>query len=101
MNAYERGDRTVTGALRAMKDVAEAMVEALRVADLARVGTLLSENWKHQQALDAGMRTTEMAQLERAVAAAGGRALGGEAGGAGPGGPRLLLVEGGTPGSPP
>lgn len=94
MNAYERGDRTVTGALRAMKDVAEAMVEALRVADLARVGTLLSENWKHQQALDAGMRTTEMAQLERAVAAAGGRALGGKAAGAGAGGSMFFLMKG-------
>ena len=94
MNAYERGDRTVTGALRAMKDVAEAMVEALRVADLARVGTLLSENWKHQQALDARMRTTEMAQLERAVAAAGGGALGGKAAGAGAGGAMFFLMKG-------
>ena len=93
MNAYERGDRTVTGALRAMKDVAEAMVEALRAADLARVGRLLSENWKHQQALDAGMRTTEMAQLEGAVAAAGGM-LGGKAAGAGAGGSMFFLMKG-------
>src|SRR2546425_11430746 len=94
MNAYERGDRTVTGALRAMKDVAEAMVEALRVADLARVGTLLSENWKHQQALDARMRTTERAQLERAVAAAGGGALGGKAARARAGGAMFFLMKG-------
>ncbi len=93
MNAYERGDRTVTGALRAMKDVAEEMVEALRAADLARVGRLLSENWKHQQALDAGMRTTEMAQLEGAVAAAGGM-LGGKAAGAGAGGSMFFLMKG-------
>jgi len=93
MNAYERGDRTVTGALHAMKDVAEEMVEALRAADLARVGRLLSENWKHQQALDAGMRTTEMAQLEGAVAAAGGM-LGGKAAGAGAGGSMFFLMKG-------
>ena len=64
------------------------------MADLARVGTLLSENWKHQQALDARMRTTEMAQLERAVAAAGGGALGGKAAGAGAGGAMFFLMKG-------
>src|SRR5207247_2109203 len=37
MGAYERGDRAVTGALRALRDVAAAMAEALRAADLARV----------------------------------------------------------------
>jgi D-glycero-alpha-D-manno-heptose-7-phosphate kinase len=92
MNAYERGDRTITGALHAMKDVAEAMVEALRRADLARVGALLSENWKHQQALDAGMRTPDMARLESSVAAAG--SLGGKAAGAGAGGSMFFLMKG-------
>jgi D-glycero-alpha-D-manno-heptose-7-phosphate kinase len=72
--------------------VAEAMVEALRRADLARVGALLSENWKHQQALDAGMRTPDMARLESAVAAAG--ALGGKAAGAGAGGSMFFLMKG-------
>jgi D-glycero-alpha-D-manno-heptose-7-phosphate kinase len=81
MNAYERGDAKVTGALRALKDVGDAMVEALRAADLGRVAALLSENWKHQQALDPDMRTHEMAHLEDAVAKAG--ALGGKAAGAG------------------
>src|SRR5439155_1657219 len=36
MGAYERGDPRVTGALRALKDVAAGMAEALRAADLAR-----------------------------------------------------------------
>src|SRR5437899_11133317 len=40
MAAYERGDSRVTGALRAMKDVAERMAEALPAADFARVGAL-------------------------------------------------------------
>ncbi len=84
MGAYERGDRGVTGALRAMKDLADPMADALRRADLARVGALLHEHWAHQQALDPGMRTAEMAQLERGMAAAG--ALGGKAAGAGAGG---------------
>ena len=92
MTAYDKGDRAVTGALRGLKDVAEAMVEALRRADLARVGALLSENWKHQQALDGGMRTAEMARLEQAVADAG--VIGGKAAGAGAGGSMFFLLRG-------
>ena len=92
MGAYERGDRKVIGALRALKNLADAMVEALRSADLARVGALLSENWKHQQALDPGMRTAEMARLEEAVGAAG--ALGGKAAGAGAGGSMFFVMKG-------
>lgn len=92
MRSYERGDGAVTGALRALKDVAAAMVEALRGADLARVGALLTDNWKHQQALDPGMRTADMARLERAMAGAG--ALGGKAAGAGAGGSMFFVVPG-------
>jgi D-glycero-alpha-D-manno-heptose-7-phosphate kinase len=91
MQAYERGDRAVTGALREMKDIAERMVAALRRSDLARIGTLLSENWKRQQALDPGMRTEEMARLEAAMEAVG--ALGGKAAGAGAGGAMFFLVS--------
>jgi D-glycero-alpha-D-manno-heptose-7-phosphate kinase len=91
MEAYERGDRAVTGALRALKDVAERMTEALRNADLARVGALLAENWERQLALDAAMRTDDMARLERAVAAAGG--MGGKAAGAGAGGSMFFVVR--------
>jgi len=92
MSAYERGDRKVTGALRGLKDVAEAMVLALRGADLARVGGLLAENWTHQQALDPGMQTPEMARLEQAMRGAG--AIGGKAAGAGAGGSMFFLVNG-------
>ena len=92
MGAYERGDPKVTGALRALKDVGHGMAEALRAADLARVGSLLSENWKQQQALDPGMRTAEMARLEQAAAAAG--ALGGKAAGAGAGGSMFFIMKG-------
>jgi D-glycero-alpha-D-manno-heptose-7-phosphate kinase len=84
MGAYERGDRAVTGALRAMKDVAEAMVVALRGADLARVGALLAEHWRYQRALDRGVRTDAMARVEQAMTGAG--ALGGKALGVGGGG---------------
>ena len=94
MRAYEGGDRKVTGALHGLKDVADAMAEALREADLARVGTLLAENWTHQQALDPGMRTPEMVRLEQAMRSAGGGALGGKAAGAGAGGSMFFLVAG-------
>ncbi len=92
--AYEGGNRAVIGALRALKDVAAAMAEALRAADVARVGALLTENWRHQQALDAGMCTPDMARLERALADAG--ALGGKAAGAGAGG-AMFFVTGDDP----
>ena len=94
MAAYERGDPRITGALRAMKDLATAMVEALRAGDVARVAMLLSHNWTHQQALDPEMRTPEMAQLENALTAAG--ALGGKAAGAGAGG-SMFFVTGDDP----
>jgi D-glycero-alpha-D-manno-heptose-7-phosphate kinase len=92
MGAYEAGDPAVTGALRALKDVAHAMAEALRAADLGRVAALLQENWTRQQALDPAMRTAEMARLERAVAEAGG--LGGKAAGAGAGGCMFFVIGG-------
>lgn len=90
MTAYERGDARVTGALRALKDVAAAMAEALRAADLSRVATLLSDNWLHQQQLDPEMCTPDMTRLEGAVRAAG--ALGGKAAGAGAGGCMFFLT---------
>jgi D-glycero-alpha-D-manno-heptose-7-phosphate kinase len=95
MAAYERGDPTVTAALRALKQAAAAMAEALRAGDLGRVATLLSENWRHQQALDPGMRTPEMAELEHVMHAAG--ALGGKAAGSGAGG-AMFFVTGDNPG---
>lgn len=91
MSAYERGDPQVCGALRGLKETGQAMAEALRAADLARVGALLSENWQHQQALDPGMRTDDMAQLEAAASRAG--TLGGKAAGAGAGGCMFFIMR--------
>ncbi len=90
MRAYVRGDSGVTGALRAMVELAERMAEALTAEDLAGVGKLLSENWREQQRLDPAMLTPEMARLEAAVGAAGG--LGGKAAGAGAGGSMFFVV---------
>jgi D-glycero-alpha-D-manno-heptose-7-phosphate kinase len=89
MAAYERGDPTVAGALDGIREVAEVMPAALLAGDLVRVGALLSANWRLQQALDPGMRTPEMARLERAMADAG--ALGGKAAGSGAGGSMFFL----------
>ena len=92
MGAYERGDAKVTGALHGLKATGNAMAEALRTADLARVAALLTENWNHQQALDPCMRTPEMARLEAAAGKAG--ALGGKAAGAGAGGCMFFVMRG-------
>ncbi len=84
MAAYQRGEPAVTGALRRLRALAYEMADALRAADLARVGALLAENWRCQQALDPGMCTPDMRRLETALREAG--ALGGKAAGAGAGG---------------
>jgi D-glycero-alpha-D-manno-heptose-7-phosphate kinase len=91
IDGYARGDAAIRGAFHAMRDVAEAVAEALRAADLARVGALLSANWREQQRLDPGMRTETMARLEAAVAAAG--VLGGKAAGSGAGGSMFFLAR--------
>ena len=90
MQAYQRGESAVTGALHALRDIAERMAEALRAADLGQVGALLSENWGRQQALDPGMCTPEMGRLEAAMRGCG--ALGGKAAGSGAGGCMFFLA---------
>jgi galactokinase/mevalonate kinase-like predicted kinase len=66
------------------------MGEALRAADFGRIGALLSENWRLQQQLDAGMSTPEMRRLEAAMRDAG--CLGGKAAGSGAGGSMFFLA---------
>jgi len=89
MGAYERGERTVTGALHGLRETAERMAEALRAGDLARVGALLDANWAHQQALDPAMCTPLMARLGETMRQAG--VLGGKAAGSGAGGCMFFL----------
>jgi D-glycero-alpha-D-manno-heptose-7-phosphate kinase len=90
MRAYEEGDRGVAAALHGLREVAEAMEDALLAADTVRIGQLLSENWRHQQALDERMCTPAMTRLERAMIEAG--SLGGKAAGAGAGGCMFFLA---------
>jgi galactokinase/mevalonate kinase-like predicted kinase len=65
------------------------MAEAMLAADFARIGTLLTENWRLQQVLDPAMSTPEMARLEGAMRDAG--VLGGKAAGSGAGGSMFFL----------
>jgi D-glycero-alpha-D-manno-heptose-7-phosphate kinase len=90
MQAYERGELAIAGALDGLRRVAEEMVGALCAADFAKVGALFSENWRLQQQLDPGMSTPEMARLERAMLDAG--TLGGKAAGSGAGGSMFFLA---------
>jgi D-glycero-alpha-D-manno-heptose-7-phosphate kinase len=91
LSAYQRGDSHIVGALRALADVADRMMDALQARDLQRVGRLLGENWTLQQKLDSTIRTPEMAVLESAMEVAG--ATGGKAAGAGAGGSMFFLVD--------
>ena len=88
---YRGRDPVVVGALKGLRETAEAMAEALEVGDPAAVGRLLSANWLGQCALDAAMRTNAMARLEQAMGLAG--SLGGKAAGAGVGGTMFFLME--------
>ena len=89
MAAYERGESAVTGALAALREIAEAMADALEAGELSKVGELLSENWRRQQALDSAMCTEEMSRLEARMREYG--ALGGKAAGSGAGGCMFFL----------
>jgi len=89
MRGYERGDAAIAGALDGLRRVAEEMAGAMLAADFARIGTLLTENWRLQQVLDPGMSTPEMARLEGAMRDAG--VLGGKAAGSGAGGSMFFL----------
>ena len=90
MQAYERGDPAIAGALHGLRAAGERMPEALLAGDLSRIGALLSENWRHQQALDPAMCTPLMSRLEQAMREAG--ALGGKAAGSGAGGSMFFLL---------
>ena len=91
MARYTARDAAVVDALDSLRETAETMTEALEAGDPAAVGRLLSANWRHQCALDPGMRTDGMAALEQAMNQAG--SLGGKAAGAGAGGTMFFLVE--------
>ena len=91
MEGYAAGDRGIMNALASLVAVAAPMAAALSASDLREAGRLLSLNWSHQVALDAGMKTAEMASLEEAMNRAG--SLGGKAAGAGAGGCMFFICD--------
>jgi D-glycero-alpha-D-manno-heptose-7-phosphate kinase len=91
VGGYERKEPIIVRAFHGMKEVAHRMGDALGSGDPELVGQLLNENWNHQCNLDPGMRTDDMARLERTVAGAG--VFGGKAAGAGAGGCMFFLAR--------
>ena len=89
--AFDRGEVAVRKALDGLKACALGMRGALEQGDIGAVGTVLTENWQHQQALAEGMRTEDMARLEDVARAAG--ADGVKACGAGAGGCMVFLAR--------
>ncbi|MDP3773236.1 MAG: hypothetical protein Q8Q85_03120 [Gemmatimonadales bacterium] len=87
----ERGDVEVLRALDGIKECAKRMRDALVLGDVGKVGELLAENWRHQQALAPGMQTETMRALEQAAATAGAEAA--KACGAGAGGCLVFLAR--------
>lgn len=90
MEGWENRNPYIVRALHGMVETAESMAEALAGGDLSRIGALLDANWGHQQSLDNGMRTDDMARLELAMQNAG--SIGGKAAGAGAGGCMFFLA---------
>lgn len=91
MDGYAAGDRGIAYALESLVAVATPMAAALSASDLRETGRWLSFNWRHQVALDPGMKTSEMARLEEAMNHAG--SLGGKAAGAGAGGCMFFVCD--------
>ncbi|HWO88163.1 MAG TPA: hypothetical protein VNL98_03315 [Gemmatimonadales bacterium] len=89
--AFASGDAVVGAALDGLKAAALQMRRALEQGDIGLVARLVSENWRHQQALAPGMRTPLMERLERVAIGAG--ADGAKACGAGAGGCMLFIAR--------
>jgi len=89
LGAYKRGDATVLKALRSMRELAEAMADALEQGDLDRVGTLLGEHWAYQRSLHPSIPTERIDEIVLRAHEAG--ALGAKAMGASGGGCVLIL----------
>jgi len=85
MERYAAGDAAVTAALDGLRACAGAMRGALLRGDVGAVGTVLSENRRHQRALGPEIETATMRRLAEAAAARGAcdwKACGSGAGGA-------------------
>jgi D-glycero-alpha-D-manno-heptose-7-phosphate kinase len=84
LDAYERREPTVTGALARMRALAESMIEALVRGAVDELGALVGEHWEHQRTLHPAITTPRIdaiVQLAREGGAYGAKALGASGGG--------------------
>jgi D-glycero-alpha-D-manno-heptose-7-phosphate kinase len=84
MDAYRAGDAGVTGALAAMRTLANEMIEAVKRGDIDELGSLVGAHWRHQRALHPGITTPaieRVLEVARKAGALGGKALGASGGG--------------------
>lgn len=91
LNAYRDSEPQTCDSLRTMAELAVEMAEALRLGDIDRLGTLLSQQWTAQRALHPTITTPLIDRIVADVASAG--ALGCKALGASGGGCVLVIAE--------
>ncbi|HLH79518.1 MAG TPA: hypothetical protein VKV29_04460 [Chthonomonas sp.] len=89
--AFKKGVPQTVQALYGLRDCALRMREALLREDIVQFGSILSENWQHQKALDSSITNDQIERLFEVAEKAG--AIGGKACGAGGGGCLLFCVE--------
>ncbi len=89
--AYSEGEAAVTETLHALRDLAAPAAGALEAGDWKELASLVDENWRQQQRLDATIATQKTRDIEEAARAAGAWGL--KATGAGAGGCMVLLCS--------
>lgn len=89
--AFRRGEPATVNALYSLRSCAQRMRDVLASGTVDAFADLLSENWRHQKALDPSVTNAQIEALFEAAWAAG--AVGGKACGAGGGGCLLFCAE--------
>jgi D-glycero-alpha-D-manno-heptose-7-phosphate kinase len=87
--AYNSGDPNVIDAIRCIRDAAREAGHAVEAGNWRKLASLVDENWRNQQRLDATMLTPATTAIETAVREAGAWGL--KATGAGAGGCLVVL----------
>ena len=89
--AYSEGEATVTETLHTLRDLAAPAAGALEAGDWKELASLVDENWRQQQRLDATIATQKTREIEEAARAAGAWGL--KATGAGAGGCMVVFCS--------
>jgi D-glycero-alpha-D-manno-heptose-7-phosphate kinase len=90
-NRYETGNEDALAGLRAQKELAHAMKEALLRGEVNQVGRLLGEAWAEKQRLSTRITTPQIDEAMEVALGAG--ALGGKVTGAGGGGHMIFVCR--------